>query len=61
MGKREEKRPLGWSRCEWQDNIKRDLKRSGMDWIDLGLDRNRWQAVVNVVMNLWVFKNAGIS
>jgi hypothetical protein len=26
-----------------------------------GCDRNRWKAVVNVVMNLWVFKMQGIS
>ena len=26
----------------------------GMDWIDLAQDRDRWQAVVNAVMNLWV-------
>jgi len=26
----------------------------GMDWIDLAQDRDRWQALVNVVMNLWV-------
>jgi len=26
----------------------------GMDWIDVAQDRDRWQAVVNVVMNLWV-------
>jgi len=25
----------------------------GMDWIDLALDRDRWLAIVNVVMNLW--------
>jgi len=25
-----------------------------MDWIDLALDRVRWWALVNVVMNLWV-------
>jgi hypothetical protein len=23
----------------------------GMDWIDLAQDRNRWRALVNVVMN----------
>jgi hypothetical protein len=26
----------------------------GMDWIELGHDRDRWQALVNVVMNLQV-------
>jgi len=26
----------------------------GMDWNDLAEDRDRWQELVNVVMNLWV-------
>jgi hypothetical protein len=26
----------------------------GMDWIDVAQDRDRWQVLVNVVMNLWV-------
>jgi hypothetical protein len=26
----------------------------GMDWIDLAQDRDRWQALVNMVMNLQV-------
>jgi hypothetical protein len=26
----------------------------GMDWIDLAEDRDRWQALVNVAMNLQV-------
>jgi hypothetical protein len=26
----------------------------GMDWIELAQDRDMWQALVNVVMNLWV-------
>jgi hypothetical protein len=26
----------------------------GMDWIDLAQDRDRWWALVNVVMNIWV-------
>jgi hypothetical protein len=26
----------------------------GLYWIELAQDRDRWQALVNVVMNLWV-------
>jgi hypothetical protein len=26
----------------------------GMDWINLAHDRDRWRALVNTVMNLWV-------
>jgi len=26
----------------------------GMDWIKLAQDRDRWKALVNAVMNLWV-------
>ena len=26
----------------------------GMDWIEVAQDRDRWQALVNVVMNLQV-------
>jgi hypothetical protein len=39
------------------ENIKMDLREvglDGMDWIDLAQDRNRWRALVNVVMNLQV-------
>jgi len=30
-----------------------------MDWIQVAQDRDRWQALVNVVMNLQVPQNAG--
>jgi hypothetical protein len=29
-------------------------KRWGVEWIDLAQDRDQWQALVNVVMNLQV-------
>ena len=57
MGKPLRKRPLGRPRCRREDSIKMDLQEvgcGGMDQIDLAQDRNRWQALVNVVMYLWV-------
>ena len=51
------KRPLGIPSHRWEDNIKMDLQAvgcGGMDWIELAQDRDRWRALVNVVMNLWV-------
>jgi len=60
--KPEGKRPLGRPRCRWEDNIKTDLQEVGfgvMDWIKLAQDRDRWRALVNVVMNLWVPENLG--
>jgi hypothetical protein len=57
VGKSEEKRPVGRPRRRWEDNIRVDLQevRCGeMYWIDLAQDRDRWQALVNAVMNLRV-------
>jgi len=43
------------------DNIKNNIKMElqevgcgGADWIELAQDRERWQALVNMIMNLWV-------
>jgi hypothetical protein len=39
------------------DNIKIDLLEigwGGVDWIGVALDRDKWRALVNVVMNLRV-------
>jgi hypothetical protein len=56
VGRPDGKRPLGRPRRRWEDNSKMDLEEVGwgMDWIDLALDRDRWGAVVNTVMNLRV-------
>ena len=62
MGKPEGKRPLGRLRHRWEDNIKMDLQEvgcGGMDWIELAQDRDRWQVLVNAVMNLRVPQNMG--
>jgi len=53
--KPEGKRPLVRLRHRWEDYIKMDLQEvrcGGMDWIELVQDRDRWWALVNVVMNL---------
>jgi len=55
VGKPEGKRPLWRLRHGWEDNIKMDLQEvgcGGMGWIELAQDRDRCQALVNVVMNL---------
>jgi len=41
----------------WEDNIKMDLQEvgcGGVDWIELAQDRDRWWALVTVVMKLRV-------
>jgi hypothetical protein len=51
----EGKRPPGRPRHRWEDNIKMDLRETGIDeanWIRLPQDRVRWRAFVSLVMNL---------
>jgi hypothetical protein len=52
----EGKRPLWRPRRRWEDNIQMDFQDVGREsrTIDLAQDRNRWGAIVNAVMNLWV-------
>jgi hypothetical protein len=57
VGKPEGKRPLGRARRRWKDGIRMDLREIGwgsVEWIHLALDRDRWLALVNTVMNAWV-------
>jgi hypothetical protein len=55
MGKPEGKRPLGRPRRRWENGITMDLREmdwGSVDWVELAQDRDRWQTVVNTVMNL---------
>ena len=57
VGKPEGKRLLERPRHRWEDNIKMDLQEVGcgdVEWIEVAQDRDRWRALVNVVMNLRV-------
>ena len=57
MGKPQGKRPIERPRRRWEDNIKMDLQEAewgGMDWNDLVQDKDKWQALVNAVITLWV-------
>jgi hypothetical protein len=57
----EGRRPLGRPRRRWEDKIKMDLQEVGwdMDWVELAQDKDRWQALVNAVMNPRFPQNAG--
>jgi hypothetical protein len=55
--KPEGKRPLGRPTRRWVDDINMDprgIEWDVMDWIDLAQDRDRWRALVNMVMNIQV-------
>jgi hypothetical protein len=57
VGRPEGKRPLGRPGRKWVDNIKMDLRETGIDganWIQLAQDRVQWRACVNTVMKLRV-------
>jgi hypothetical protein len=49
------KRPLGRHRHRWEDNIRKDLRETGWEVVDLihmGQDSDQWQALVKTIMNL---------
>jgi hypothetical protein len=62
VGKLERKRPLGRPRRRWVDNIRMDLGElvwGDVDWIGLAQDRNRWRALMNLVLTRRVPWKAG--
>ena len=53
IGKYTGKRPLGWPRRRWEDNIRIVLKYM-RNWVDLIQDIQDWRVLVNVALNLRV-------
>jgi hypothetical protein len=39
----------------------RETEWKVVDWMHLAQDRDQWQALVNMIMNLWLIIKAGIS
>ena len=57
VGRPEEKRPPGRPKCRQEDNIEMNLLEvewGAMDCIDLAQDRDWWQALLNMMINLQV-------
>jgi hypothetical protein len=57
VGKPEGKRPFERPRHRWEGGLRMYLRETGwgsVEWIQLAQDRDRWQALVNTVMNLHV-------
>jgi hypothetical protein len=51
------KKPPRRTIFRWKDSIRMDVLEigsEGVDRIHLAQDRNQWQVVVNMVINLWV-------
>jgi hypothetical protein len=47
-------KPLGRTRCRWEDYLKMEVECGGRDWIELTQDKDRWRALVNAAMNIRV-------
>jgi hypothetical protein len=56
LGKPEGKRPLGRTRRKWENNKvgHQEVECGEKFYIDVAQDKDRWWALVNTVMNLWV-------
>jgi hypothetical protein len=55
VGKSKGKGPVGRCRRGWEDDIRIDLREIGSERVDrmrLAQDRDKWRAVVNMVINL---------
>ena len=51
------KTPLGRPKRRWEDNTKLDRREcewEGVHWIDVAQDRNKWRALLKMVMNFRV-------
>jgi hypothetical protein len=60
VGKPDEKGSMVRLRHIWVDDIKMDLREiglSGMEWIDLGQDRDQWRAIESMEISLLVPRN----
>ena len=56
-GKPIAKKPLRRPRRRWEDNIRMDLKETGINirnWADSDQDRDYWRSLVNEAFNLRV-------
>ena len=56
-GKLSEKRPIGRPRRRWEDNVRMDLEKIGINagnWVDLTQDRSYRRALMNAALNLRV-------
>jgi hypothetical protein len=54
VGKPGRKRLPGRTRRRWVNNIKMDLRRDRIGFIDLAKNRDQWRTLVNTVINLRV-------
>ena len=48
--------PLGRPRRRWEDNIRMDLNKIGINtrnWVDSAQDSDYWRALVNAALNPW--------
>ena len=56
-GKPTRKRSLGRPRRRWEDNIRVDLEKKGINvgnWVDSAQDGDYWRALVNAALNIQV-------